>query len=213
MACTARYAIVMLMIVTTWAFIQFHQLQQSRSPEKGLSDIGQIPLHLGQWWGYDVPLEERVYNILETKAIMHRRYASIQGQEVFLSVVHYPETKVDFHAPEGCLGGRGIAVSKSEKSILVQDADKQHAIKVNRLIQSAGNDKQLIYYFYKTGNYVGSSYIRLRFRLVLNNLWHQDRSASLVRFSTPVSQDDFQGASQRLLHFMQDIYPYMTTHL
>ena len=88
-----------VLIANVFSYDRYHKTGQA------IDAIRNVPLKIEGWVGMDLPLEERVYRILETKSIIHRRYIS-NNQTIFLSLVYYPETKVDFHSPEGCLGGK-----------------------------------------------------------------------------------------------------------
>jgi len=74
-------------------------------------------------------------------------------------------------------------------------------------------DKQLIYYFYKAGHFVGSSYIKLRFAVAFNKFSSRKKSGSLIRVSTPVVQEDYSDASENLLEFIEELYPYIIYYL
>lgn len=183
--------------------------------EQGVETVRQIPMDIGEWRGTDHVFDPIVYDILETKAILHRSYKNRQGQEVFLSLVYYQETKVDFHAPEGCLGGQGIKTEKTPSILnIVEDSGKTIALKVNKLIQHQDNHNILVYYFYKTGAYVGRNYIKLRLNLVLNKFKETQNSGSLIRVSTPLLEsDDGRISHDALESFTSSLFPYLTKYL
>lgn len=175
-------------------------------------EIARIPQSLGKWTGTDVLLDEQVYRILETRSIIHRNYRSVAG-DVFLSIVHYPETKVDFHAPEGCLAGKGIQISKSVRKIRIWHQGQEKEIMLNQLIRRNGEYEELIYYFYKAGDFMGEGYMRLRLSLVLNRFFSNSRSGSLIRVSTPLIGQGFEGSSAALTEFLEALYPYAIRYL
>jgi len=115
-----------------------------------------------------------------------------------LSIVYYPETKVDFHAPEACLEGRGIQISKSYQTITITPNEKKVKINLNRLIRKQGGSDELIYYFYKAGDFLGKNYIKLRLNLALNKFGRKEKNGSLIRVSTPVFGEDYKSASNTL---------------
>ncbi len=108
-----RYLIAVMLIAITAIVVHLLQYDSQYNNTAAIEAINKIPLRVASWTGHDVHLDNRIYEILDTKAIIHRAYVSDKGDEVFLSIVHYADTKVDFHAPEGCLGGRGIEAEKS----------------------------------------------------------------------------------------------------
>ena len=181
--------------------------------EKGVLSLTNIPKHIEGYEGKDLPLEESVYELLETRAIMHRIYESGNSRNVFVSIVHYPETKVDFHAPESCLGGQGIEISKSRKSVKIIQGNEEIRINMNQLIWEWENEKVLVYYFYKTGEYLDESYIRLRLNLIINKVRNVRKSGSLIRLSTPINSDNIQEASIILENFLTALYPFLLRNL
>lgn len=183
------------------------------SAEQGLEAISKIPHNFGDWKGTDYPLDPQIYDILETRSIIHRSYENSAGQKVFLSIVYYAETKVDFHAPEACLGGQGVKTLKSPDTVLI---DKLKTIlTVSKLVQQSEHGKNdLVYYFFKAGPFMGRSYLKLRLNLVLNKFGNESKSGSLIRVSTEMHNtlDDRQ-ESALLKEFINQINPYITGYL
>ena len=142
-----RYLIVIAIMLLTSVFVHFLSYDTYYEAEAGIRAIKNIPLEFGQWQGKDIPLDEQIYEILETRSIINRVYRVENGQEVLLSIVYYPETKVDFHAPEACLAGKGIQISKSDQIITIIPNENKVKINLNRLIRKQGGSDELIYYF------------------------------------------------------------------
>jgi EpsI family protein len=205
-----RYLIVIAIMLLTSVFVNFLSYDTYYEAEAGIRAIKNIPLEFGQWQGKDIPLDEQIYEILETRSIINRAYRTENGKEVLLSIVYYPETKVDFHAPESCLAGRGI---QSDQTITITPNEKKVTINLNRLIRQQAGSDELIYYFYKAGDFLGKSYIKLRLNLALNKFGRKEKSGSLIRVSTPVFGEDYKSASNMLTSFIEDLYPYLTKYL
>ena len=180
--------------------------------DAGIQAIQNIPLEMGKWQGKDVTLDDQIYEFLETKSIIHRNYI-LNGKNVFLSIVYYPETKVDFHAPEACLAGQGIQISKNTKAIFIKYNGKKVKVKLNQLVRQNNNSNELIYYFYKAGDFIGQSYIELRFNLAINKLSNNKKCGALIRVSTPALMDDEQKAEKILINFIEQLYPFVTKYL
>jgi EpsI family protein len=210
-----NYLLLILVVALLAVTIHLISYDKFKIMEYGVEAVKQVPLRLGGWQGVDQPLDPRVYEILETQAILHRIYTDNNGHEVFLSLVYYSETKVDFHAPEGCLGGRGIKIQKSPATVTIAlNSNNTMPMKVNQLIQEQDNSSTLVYYFYKTGDFIGSNYILLRFNLIFNKLKNLKKSGSLIRVSTPLTKND-EGRQSRaeLDQFINTLYPYLFKYL
>ncbi len=211
----SKYLLLILVMSFLAVGIQLVSYDKAVTVMQGVETVKQIPLRIGDWQGTDHRLDQLVYDILETKSILHRSYRNSQDQEVFLSLVYYEETKVDFHAPEGCMGGQGVKTEKTPAIInMVSSSGGTVPLEVNRLIQKQDNSTTLVYYFYKTGSFVGRNYIKLRLNLVLNKFKEAKKSGSLIRVSTPLStNDNGKNSHDELESFINDLYPYLVKYL
>lgn len=206
----SRYLIVILLLLATATAVGNLRYSADLNNETSLKDILAIPMRLGDFWqGQDFPLEEMVYEILETRAIIHRSFFGPQNENVFLSVVHYADTKVDFHAPEACLGGLGQKTTKNNKQILLLVDGERTLLDVAEIVATRTNGKSLTYYFYKSGEFIGSSYIQLRLNIATNKLLRDDARGSLIRVSTDFSPQEKAKAEKRLALFLNDLLPYV----
>jgi len=208
-----KYISFIAIMTMTALLVNYLTYDTFHESDVGVQVIESIPMNMGKWHGKDIPMDNVVYDILETKSIIHRIYHTPNGREVFLSLVYYPETKVDFHAPESCLGGQGIRIMKSYKTIDMISEGKVITIVLNRLIMEHGTETRLVYYFYKSGEFLGRSYIKLRFRLALNRFSKKVKNGSLIRISTPIRFDNLEKANNNLIDFIQVLYPILIKYL
>ena len=206
-----RYLIVIGILLFTAVAVRLLSYDTFNNPEKGLKAIANIPLSFGQWQGKDITMDELVYDILETRSIIHRTYSAPTGENVFLSIVYYTETKVDFHAPESCLAGQGTQIAKEDKTISFNNAGQPIKLDLNQLVRQEEKSNTLSYYFYKAGKFLGRDYIRLRLNLMLNKFASEEKSGSLIRVSTPISTspDGGEKAAATLRKFVEELYPYL----
>lgn len=207
-----RYLLAIFFILVTGSIVHALQYAPSQDDEAGLLAIQSIPLQIGPWHGYDVPLGEDVYEILETRAILHRNYVADNGDQVFLSIVHYNDTKVDFHAPEACLGGRGDRTTKSVKKVVVQVNEQKIPLELAEIVAQNNDRRNLAYYFYQTGGFHGQNYIKMRLKIAANRLAAHDSSGSLVRISTDMTKDS-EKAHHLLESFLTDLFPVIEDSL
>ena len=180
--------------------------------EAGIKAIEGIPEKIGEWQGKDMPLENRVFDLLETKSIIHRVYIS-HGLEVFLSIVYHPDTKVGFHTPDFCLAANGIQFRKTIKSIYLNNNGKNREIELRQLIYKINSRKELSYYFFKSGEFLGQSYMNFRLNLAINKFLDKKKSGSLIRISTTIHNADIQDASNILRDFLKNLYPFLIKYL
>ena len=196
---TSRYIIVILLLGLTASAVFALQYDSHQDEMAGLAALKKIPMHIDGWTGQDIPLDEKVYDILETRAILHRTYHNKQGDSILFSIVHYNDTKVDFHAPEACLGGLGQRTRKEIKTLKLSIDGKLMSLQVAEIIATAPRSRSVSYYFYKTGNFIGQDYIKMRLSLAKNKLFKGDTSGSLIRFSANYIDDvDRSGKEENL---------------
>lgn len=206
-----RYLIVAVLLLATASIVLALQHNSFQDETAGLAELQKIPMQIGKWKGQDLPLDESVYEILETRAIIHRNYTDDLGNTVLLSIVYYHDTKVDFHAPEACLGGRGERTEKHKKRIMINRGNNSFFLEIAEILASSVNGKSVSYYFYKTGEFMGQNYIKMRFNLAKNSLFGGDRRGSLIRFSVSLGTDGDQSKVEKLIEsFMQQLMPAIT---
>ncbi len=205
-----RYLIIAILLALTAAVVNGLQYDSSHDDQAGLTDLQAIPMQIGGWWqGRDFPLDEMVYDILETKAIIHRTYTGKDDKNIFLSVVHYSDTKVDFHAPEACLGGQGFLTEKTNTTVIFPKNSQESDLNVAQIITTKETGKTLSYYFYKSGNFMGSNYIKMRLNVAANKLLRNNAKGSLIRISTNIVAGNESEARVRLVDFLENLLPYV----
>ncbi len=205
-----RYLIAMVLLSVVACVVKSVQYDSKQDDVAGLAAIRAIPMRLGKWQGHDIPLAQEVYAILETKAILNRNYVSPEGNHIFLSIVHYSDTKVDFHAPEACLGGRGERTTKIAKKIYLILNGQTFPLTIAEVQAKNFDSQSLSYYFYKAGNFMGQSYIKMRLNIAYNRLTKQNKSGSLIRVSMPLQLTVSIGKQEALLvQFIQTLVPFL----
>lgn len=208
-----RYLIALVLLSLTACVVKSIQYDSKQDDVAGLAAIRAIPMRLGKWQGHDIPLAEKVYDILETRAILNRKYVSPEGNHIFLSIVHYSDTKVDFHAPEACLGGRGERTTKIVKKVYLTLNGKTFPLTIAEVQANNVDSQSLSYYFYKAGNFMGQSYIKMRLNIAYNRLTKQNKSGSLIRISMPMQLTvSKEKQESQLAQFMQDLVPFLVNH-
>ncbi|WP_054031606.1 exosortase C-terminal domain/associated protein EpsI [Desulfatitalea tepidiphila] len=207
-----RYLIIIGALALMAVTINCFDYDVFSKADEGVAAINNIPKVIDGWLGTDSYLEPSIYEILETKSIIHRNYKSNQG-EVFLSLVYYPDTKVDLHAPEACLGGAGERLLKSPQTLEINSNRKTLKLEVNQLVTNNGNFSDLVFYFYKSGSYMGRSYFKLRLNIAKNKLVSSNKSGALIRVSTRIQQENVDLGSERLTRFLGALVPFLVEFL
>lgn len=202
-----RYLLTVLLIAITTIVVNQLRYDSKYDDTAAVEAINKIPLQIGSWEGHDVRLEKRIYKILDTNAIVHRTYLSKNGAVIFLSIVHYADTKVNFHTPEGCLGGSGIKAGKKVKTISLSTIYGKQNVDIAEIVTDNNGFKTLVYYFYKVGDFTGQNYIQMRMNVAANKLTKGNSSGSLIRISTPIKSEYPADPQTILLNFLSEFFP------
>ena len=204
-----KRAIILLFIIIVAAFINAWLAIPPSTASFPVDQI--IPTSIGTWSGIDIMLPEKVYDILETRAIIHRQYIPeppAKG-EIFLSVVHYDNARIDFHAPEACLGAGTEVLSKSTQLVELKTEKEIRNLDVAVLLPKGDHSENLVYYFYKSGSYAGSSYLLMRLAVAGNRLSSGESGGALIRVSAPVTNANMDDAKTNLIDFLERLYPFL----
>lgn len=181
-----RYILV-IVLMTIFGIMQGKSGYSDYSGKSKKNPLRYFPLTVGEWTGKKEFIDKNVYRILETDTVLMNTYR--KGREaVIMSTVYYSDEKVDFHSPEGCSVGKGDMIDEKNTKIVALDLDRKTIpFRVNKLIiKRADGTKDLIYYFFKTGNFVGPDYLRFRYNMGLNYIETRQTSGALIILTTPV---------------------------
>ncbi len=186
---------------------------KSDSGKNGENILEQFPLKLRHWEGVRQPLEERIYRILDTDTVMVNRYRN-GNESVFFTVVYYPEAKVEFHPPESCNSSRGDSVvNLGTRELQAGPQRNLPTVRVNVFSVARVNGSQdLYYYFFKTGDLSGDSYLNLRIRMAMNHILAKNKGGAMLVLSTPISKS-IEVSQQLLDRFFQDIHPEIIRYI
>lgn len=172
-----------------------------------------FPLQVADWQGERALLQERVYRILETNAVIVNQYTRAD-EAVNLSIVHYPQMKVEFHPPEYCNSGKGDVVKGlGRRDIRLGINGEGGTLAVNVFTVTRGNGSQdLYYYFFKSGNFLSNSYFKLRVKMMVEYIKLEKTSGSLIILSTHI-KNHIVSSESLLDKFAILIYPVLTQYI
>lgn len=199
----------LLVIVTVLGFTVLVEAATPRSVQHSgnTNVLENFPLIIGEWRGERSPVDEKVYRILETDTVMVNRYT--EGRNIVnLTAVYFPEAKVEFHGPEGCNRGRGDTIEPlGIRSITLRNAGKETPLTMNAftVLRSDGR-RDLFCYFYKSGDFSGSSYLNLRLKMAMRLFRQRETSGAMVVISTPV-KGRVESAERLIDEFLVSVYP------
>jgi EpsI family protein len=160
-----------------------------------------LPMDFAGWSGRDLPVSDIEIRILETEDILSREYSRVNEPLIFLAVVYAQENRKVAHPPEICLAGGGWEV-EGKKTVEIGDG-----FPVVRLTTAHGLNREVFYYFYKSGDDLTESYLKQQITSALSIFSGAKASAALIRVSTYVRGGDVEAADRRLEEFTLKLLP------
>ena len=204
---TKRY-IIAVTLLSIIALITFGAY--STRDNAGVLYAQDVPMIVGDWYGRDIPMDERTYEILETKDTFMREYVNSSGGKVILAVVCAANNRKVAHPPEVCFAGGGW--SRNSKDIQTVRAGSK-TVKANRLILQKDTEKQVALYLYKAGEKLTPNYYLQQFNIILNGMLHKNVSSALIRISAHSVGDDVEDATERVRKFAGQVIPILEEYL
>lgn len=108
------------------------------------SNLGELPLRIGDWQGEDVPQTNlEVFILLEPEQYIFRRYARADGRSLWLSLIGSRKAK-SFHPPQICYVADGWQTDVSSEPIAIGDGEL-YALKA---IATKGQATHVVLYFF-----------------------------------------------------------------
>lgn len=185
-----------------------------RSTAPATDILAAVPRTLGQWRGFDRTLEPRVYDVLGTRDVLSRRYANDLGERVQLLIVLAQQIRRRTHPPEQCLVGEGYTiVSANNRPTSLPGAGGVQQFDVHELILEGWGGYRVVWYFYKSGAHLNTSYWRHQAGVALRKLAKPNAADILVRAETEAAANDIEQARERLTDFLSHAMPAVMTHL
>ncbi|MFH0827579.1 MAG: exosortase C-terminal domain/associated protein EpsI [Candidatus Omnitrophota bacterium] len=163
--------------------------------------IANFPKTIGEWSSIDVPLNKRVYDLLETKNLIMRDYKNPKGEMVNLYIIYSQDDRKVSHPPEICLQGDGATVV--EKSPL----NLSSKIKATKLVLEKKNSREIAVYWYKAGKEYTNDYINQQIKVSLDRLLGKRTSLALIRVIAVVENDNEKQTLAKILSFCSAIEP------
>ncbi len=202
-----RYLIIVILLLVT-AFITFGAY--STKSYSGVLHTQNIPMRIGSWYGRDIPMGERTYDVLETRDAFMREYASSIGDRAMLTVVFAQSNRKVAHPPEVCLTGGGWSrTGRDIHTVVVGD----RTLRFNRLILQRGSEKQVVLYLYKAGSRLTPNYYSQQLNIIMNGMLRKDTSSALIRISCYVDGDGVEEPLSMLNKFAGEVIPVLEQHL
>lgn len=202
------FIIIFLLSLAAFLVLIYQNMNKDILP---IVDLSKIPARIGNWGSRDIPLEKRIFDILQTPSVLVREYTDSRGKSVFLTIVYYRKNRVEFHSPERCSVGQGSYIDETGIEIIRENT---RSIIANKFIVKGERYKEVNLYYFKSGDFITPSYLKLKLRMMLNKLKGLPNSGALVKFSAPVSQNISAEETIKIMkNFIKEVTPLLLNYL
>jgi exosortase D (VPLPA-CTERM-specific) len=168
-----------------------------------------FPATLGDWNGHASLLEPQVENSLALQDYIVSDYSKSDGKVINLYVAYYASQRTGEspHSPLVCIPGNGWSITQLGRTSFAGRP-------LNRAIIERNGSKQLVYYWYEErGRWLASEYWS-KWYLLSDAIIKNRSDGALVRLITPILPNELEEeADGRLITFMQDMLPSLSTYL
>lgn len=164
-------------------------------------EFGQIPLVLGEWQGSGTELDERTYQILETRNVLSRLYKNQIGETIHLLLVGSHRDRRVAHPPEVCYTSSHYTITNTEdRQIEVGGLEIPVREFVAKNTKTQDQDEQILY-VYKVGDRFTSNYYAQQLRFAWDRLSRNESQVLLIRLAGP-DRKAFQA-------FLVQLFPHL----
>jgi len=202
-------AAVVVAVVATAFFILPAKRDEVKIPRKELADF---PMVLGEWRGAVDPMARIYLDTLKLDDYLLANYVNNRQQAVNLYVAYYRSQSkgASIHSPRACMPGGGWEIKSLTQRVVDGVRIGPRPLMVNRAEIQLGEDKQLVYYWFRMqGRGITNEYL-LKWYVFWDALTRNRTDAALVRITTPLKPDEnFSDADSRLIDFVKTLNPNM----
>jgi len=178
-----KYFIILLASLFALSFFTLEMPFSFSIDEEQDPLVSELPYHLGGWQGRDLDLDERTYEILETRNVVSRTYKNDMGEALHLLIVGSQRDRRVAHPPEVCYTGSHYDIVKTESRTIRGDDINLPVKEFIAESKRDPNQRQSVMYLYKVGDRFTSNYYAQQFRFALDRVMKGDSEVLLIRLS------------------------------
>lgn len=215
------FVVAALILVGTLSLMQSLSHGELILTKKPFSDF---PMTLaGRWQGKDLPLEEKVLDILKVSDYLMRIYNPIAPSSgviqtpslvpisLYIGYYESQRTGATYHSPKNCLPGAGWSFADTSMAS-VPIANGGPSILINKVLIEKGVNKQLVLYWYHDRGRVIASEYWAKGYMIWDSMTANRTDGSLVRIIVPVSGTT-EEAFEVGVAFLNDMWPALLSHM
>jgi len=142
-----------------------------------------FPMTLQDWKGEESPVDQRTYEILETKNVLSRSYKNSKGERVHLLLVSSKKDRRVAHPPEVCFTGSNYVITDEKDRTSDWRGQKIPAREFIAKSERDPQEVQSVLYFYKVGKTYTSNYYKQQLSFAMDRAANRSSDVLLIRLS------------------------------
>ena len=173
-------------------------------------DFVAFPSSLEGWQGRSRTLESIVLDALKLDDYLHMDYVNERGQGANLYVAYYGSQRsgAAAHSPRTCLPGSGWRIVSHTQ------VDLGDGLRTNRFIIAVGEQRQLVYYWFKQRDRIVTNEYLVKGYLLWDALTRNRTDGALVRLTTVLQPgEDAEAGDKRLRALAEVAVPLLAKHI
>lgn len=199
--------IIICIILTVVSVFCLAVYLPSKFDNTSAAQMSAIPKEIGEWKSTDITIDEKSYQILETRNLIMREYKNSMDQKVVLYIIYSEENSKVVHPPELCYSGGGNTIVQKSVEELVP------GLKANRMTVEDRNSREIVYYLFKGGKNYNYNYLKQQLQIILNLLQGKKTSSAMIRISTGVKDNNDKAAIEIIKQFTKKIKPLVDKYV
>jgi EpsI family protein len=171
--------------------------------------LSSFPGTVGPWNGRDIPIDERVQEVLGASDLLNRVYTNPDtGRFISIFVAYYDSQKRGgaIHSPKNCLPGAGWNIVQGDIAPITLPGRSEPA-EVNRVLIENGLNKQLVLYWYQSQGRIVASEYTAKMCLLWDAATKNRTDGAIVRIVVPMREGDEEAALKQATDFLGQAFP------
>ncbi len=193
-----------------------HLLPERAEVVPGRTDFTRFPMQVGDWQGRRDRIEKQFLDVLQLDDYIIADYAGAAPAPVNFYVAYYASQRGSnsAHSPASCLPGGGWRMSDFGVHEIPGASPGAAPVAVNRVIIEQGDQRQLVYYWFKQrGRNVTNEYL-VKWFLLWDSITRNRTDGAMVRMITPLPRgEDVRLADSRLAEFARAALPALAQYV
>jgi exosortase D (VPLPA-CTERM-specific) len=203
------FASILLLVATMLS--PLHNTRIEQIPVR--AEFIDFPMNIEQWSGKRLALDQKYIDSLKFKDYILADYKSNDDlPPVNLYSAYYVSQRKgeSIHSPRSCLPGGGWKIENMEEISIGIDKETRNVFKVNRVLIQKGEDRQLVYYWFKQrGRDITNEYLA-KWYLFIDGLTRNRTDGALIRLTIYIPYNiDIKDIELKLDRFLRLIYPIL----